>query len=79
MLSGFDMTMSPGANSTNVACRASFRNRRLLTLEKSGNVAEALRVYDRLRVTLREELGIPPSSAVQDVYRRMLGESTTTA
>ena len=48
-------------------------------LERSGNVAEALRVYDRLRVTLREELGIPPSSAVQDVYRRMLGESTTTA
>jgi len=47
--------------------------------ERSGNVAEALRVYDRLRVTLRDELGIPPSSAVQDVYRRMLGESTTTA
>src|SRR4029079_11148149 len=47
--------------------------------ERSGNVAEALRVYDRLRVTLRDELGIPPSSAVQDVYRRMLGESNTTA
>jgi DNA-binding SARP family transcriptional activator len=43
-------------------------------LERSGNVAEALRVYDRLRVTLRDELGIAPSPRVQDVYRRLLGE-----
>jgi SARP family transcriptional regulator, regulator of embCAB operon len=47
-------------------------------LERSGNVAEALRVYNRLRITLREELGIPPSSAVQDVYRDLLGRTTTT-
>jgi DNA-binding SARP family transcriptional activator len=47
-------------------------------LERSGNVAEALRVYDRLRVLLREELGIVPSPAVQSVYRRLLGETTTT-
>jgi DNA-binding SARP family transcriptional activator len=46
-------------------------------LERGGNVAEALRVYDRLRVTLREELGIPPSPAVQDVYRRLLGRAPT--
>ena len=43
-------------------------------LERSGNVAEGLLVYDRLRVTLRDELGVPPGSAVQDVYRRLLGE-----
>jgi SARP family transcriptional regulator, regulator of embCAB operon len=48
-------------------------------LERSGNVAEALRVYDRLRIMLREELGIAPSPAVQSVYRRLLGEATTTA
>ena len=47
-------------------------------LERSGNVAEALRVYDRLRITLRDELGIAPSPAVQSVYRRLLGETTTT-
>jgi DNA-binding SARP family transcriptional activator len=47
--------------------------------ERSGNVAEALRVYDRLRITLRDELGIPPSPAVQDVYRRLLGENTASA
>jgi DNA-binding SARP family transcriptional activator len=47
-------------------------------LERSGNIAEALRVYDRLRVMLRDELGVAPSPAVQSVYRRLLGETPTT-
>jgi DNA-binding SARP family transcriptional activator len=47
-------------------------------LERGGNIAEALRVYDRLRITLRNELGVAPSPAVQDVYRRLLGETPTT-
>jgi SARP family transcriptional regulator, regulator of embCAB operon len=48
-------------------------------LERSGNVAEALRVYDRLRITLHRELGIAPSPAVQDIHQRLLGRPTTTA
>ena len=48
-------------------------------LERSGNVAEALRVYDRLRLLLRTELGVAPSPAVQDVHRRLLGRAATTA
>ena len=47
-------------------------------LERGGNVAEALRVYDRLRLLLRDELGIGPSPTVQNVYRRLLGAATTT-
>ena len=47
-------------------------------LERRGNVAEALRVYDQLRILLRDELGIAPSPAVQSVYRRLLGETPTT-
>jgi DNA-binding SARP family transcriptional activator len=47
-------------------------------LERSGNVAEALRAYDRLRVLLREELGTTPSPPVQSVYRRLLGEGAPT-
>jgi SARP family transcriptional regulator, regulator of embCAB operon len=47
-------------------------------LEGRGNVAEALRVYDRLRIMLRDELGIAPSPPVQSVYRRLLGETTPT-
>ena len=47
-------------------------------LERSGNVAEALRVYDGLRIMLRDELGIAPSPSVQSVYRRLLGEAKTT-
>jgi DNA-binding SARP family transcriptional activator len=46
-------------------------------LERRGNVAEALRAYERLRVMLRDELGVAPSPAVQTVYRRLLGEMPT--
>jgi DNA-binding SARP family transcriptional activator len=41
-------------------------------LEQRGNVAEALRAYERLRVLLREELGIAPSPTLQAVHRRLL-------
>jgi DNA-binding SARP family transcriptional activator len=41
-------------------------------LARRGNVAEALRAYERLRVLLRTELGIAPSPAVQGVHRRLL-------
>jgi DNA-binding SARP family transcriptional activator len=44
-------------------------------LERRGNVAEALRAYQRLRVLLREELGIAPSPALQAVHRRLLLQS----
>jgi SARP family transcriptional regulator, regulator of embCAB operon len=44
-------------------------------LERRGNVAEALRAYERLRVLLREELGIAPSPAIQAVHRRLLLQS----
>ena len=42
-------------------------------LTASGNVAEALATYERLRISLREELGVNPSEAVQDAYLRLLG------
>jgi len=41
-------------------------------LARRGNVAEALRAYEKLRVLLREELGIAPSPTVQGVHRRLL-------
>jgi DNA-binding SARP family transcriptional activator len=44
-------------------------------LERRGNVAEALRAYERLRVLLREDLGIAPSPPVQAVHRRLLLQS----
>ena len=47
-------------------------------LERRSNNAEALLVYDRLRVLLRDELGIAPGPAVQSVYRRLLGMTTPT-
>jgi SARP family transcriptional regulator, regulator of embCAB operon len=47
-------------------------------LERRGNGAEALLAYDRLRVLLRDDLGIAPSPAVQAVYRRLLDETAAT-
>jgi DNA-binding SARP family transcriptional activator len=41
-------------------------------LDREGNTAEALRVYDTLRCRLRDELGITPSQATQDLHRRLL-------
>jgi SARP family transcriptional regulator, regulator of embCAB operon len=41
-------------------------------LARRGNVAEALRAYERLRVLLRDELGIAPGPTVQEVYQRLL-------
>ena len=41
-------------------------------LERRGNLAEAVLAYQRLRVLLRDELGIAPSPALQDAHRRLL-------
>ena len=40
--------------------------------ERQGNIAEALRVYERLRSLLRDELGASPSPTVQRVHERLL-------
>jgi SARP family transcriptional regulator, regulator of embCAB operon len=48
-------------------------------LEQRGNFAEALLAYDRLRLLLRDELGVAPGPTVQSVHSRLLGERTTTS
>jgi DNA-binding SARP family transcriptional activator len=45
-------------------------------LERQGNAAEALRVYEGLRHLLREELGAAPSPAVQRVHERLLSRES---
>ena len=42
-------------------------------LAADGNAAEALAVYDTLRVRLREELGTAPAPVTQNLYRALLG------
>jgi class 3 adenylate cyclase/DNA-binding SARP family transcriptional activator len=41
--------------------------------DRRDNPAEALRVYERLRTMLRDELGVSPSSATQQLHRGLLG------
>jgi DNA-binding SARP family transcriptional activator len=42
-------------------------------LAARDNAAEALQVYERLRVLLRDELGTVPGTATQELQRRLLG------
>ena len=46
-------------------------------LAAQGNVAEAMRIYDRARTTLDQELGITPGRAIQQAHARLLGVPTT--
>lgn len=43
----------------------------------AGNRAAALRVYERCCSTLREELGVTPSSALRDLHSQLLAESAS--
>ncbi len=56
--------------------RAPFRESGHLLLmrvrEAQGNLAEALRVHERLRTLLRDELGVAPGPQVQADFERML-------
>jgi DNA-binding SARP family transcriptional activator len=44
-------------------------------LAHEGNVAEAMRIYERLRMLLREELGTSPSGPAQLLHDRLLARS----
>ena len=46
----------------------------MAALAGRGNVAEALRAYEDLRVLLRDELGTAPGADVQALHRRLLTE-----
>ena len=42
-------------------------------LAAQGNIADAMRVYDRARMVLQQELGITPGPAIQQAHARLLG------
>ena len=44
-------------------------------LAQRGRVAEALRVFDDVRVLLQEQLGVPPSAGLRMLHQRLLIES----
>ena len=44
-------------------------------LAAQGNGAEAMRVYDRARATLDQQLGITPGTAIRQAHARLLGTS----
>ena len=50
---------------------------RMVALYRSGRQAEALRAYGDLRTLLRDELGISPGPALQDLERAVLDQDAT--
>lgn len=52
--------------------REGFSESLMLALYKSGRQADALSVYDTVRRGLRDELGVDPGSALQEMHQRIL-------
>jgi len=44
-------------------------------LEGQGNVVEAMRVYEELRIRLRDDLGASPSAEANEIHRRLLAST----
>lgn len=42
-------------------------------LSRTGNTAEALRVFEELRTRLREQLGISPSAETLELHLELVG------
>ncbi|MFH9070594.1 AfsR/SARP family transcriptional regulator [Streptomyces alboflavus] len=62
--------------STEHPLREAFHRQLMLALHRSESRGDALLVYQRARRTLREELGIEPGPALQDIQRAILTADT---
>jgi SARP family transcriptional regulator, regulator of embCAB operon len=60
--------------STEHPMREAFHRQLMLALHRSGCRGDALLVYQRVRRTLRDELGVEPGTALKDVQRAILME-----
>lgn len=69
-----DSAMRSGRDLARLAPHRESGHRLLMrALAAQGNDAEALGVYERLRIRLREDLGVAPSTPTQELYRVLLG------
>lgn len=75
-IGGTELAAAVGAGRTLVRAepyRESGYRLLMAALEREGNAAEAVRVYDELRRRLRDDLGVAPSPETQELHRHLLG------
>ena len=48
-------------------------------LARRDNIAEALRVYEDFRCLLRDELGVAPAAATQELHKTLLATNSAGA
>ncbi|MFF7859113.1 BTAD domain-containing putative transcriptional regulator [Streptomyces sp. NPDC007904] len=56
-----------------------FQGSLIIALQRCGRRSEALEVYQRLRVVLRDELGLDPSPGLQQLRQHVLTDRVSTA
>jgi DNA-binding SARP family transcriptional activator len=76
-LGGAELPLAEAASSALLALRPYRESDYRLLMRahaESGNVAEALLVYERLRTRLMDDLGVPPALETRALYEQLIGQ-----
>jgi SARP family transcriptional regulator, regulator of embCAB operon len=76
-IGGHDLPLAEAASTALLALRPYRESDYRLLMRAhtaNGNVAEALLVYERLRLRLMDDLGVPPAAETRSLYGQLIGK-----